>query len=85
MKVQSSVLKILLDVESGEAEVRFSDAWGLANTLWKMDILADLISDLSGELEVVTQEFEAEMDALRDQVSLKDRHLELVKSKGEVS
>jgi len=25
------------------------------------------------------------MDALRDQVSLKDRHLELVKSKGEVS
>lgn len=85
MKVKTSLISVLIDVESGEAQVDFGTAWSSANTLWKMDILADVISDMSSELEVVTQEFEGEMDALRDQVASKERHLELVKSKGEVS
>lgn len=85
MKVKTSLISVLIDVESGEAQVDFGTAWSSSNTLWKMDILADVISDMSNELEVVTQEFEAEMDALREQVASKERHLELVKSKGEVS
>jgi len=85
MKVKTNIIDVLIDVESGEAEVRFSNAWNAANTLWKMDILADVISDMSSELEIVTQEFEGEMDVLRGQVASMDRHLELVKSKEDVS
>ena len=85
MKVKTNIIDVLIDVESGEAEVRFSNAWNAANTLWKMDILADVISDMSSELEIVTDAFEDEMDSLRESASQVERHLELVKSKGEIS
>lgn len=85
MKIPTNIIQLLVDVILPQAEVRFNDVWKQEEALWKINILSDVISDLSRELEVVTEEYEREMDVLRNEVASMDRHLKIVKSKGEVS
>ncbi len=85
MKIPTNVIQVLIDVVSPQAEVRFDSVWKQQDSLWKMKILADVIYGMSSELEVVTEDYERGMSVLRNEVASMERHLELVKSKGEVS
>lgn len=82
MKVKSNIVNVLIDVESGEGSIAFSKAWEMASTLWKMDILADLMTQIESEFQACNQQFRAEMDVLREKAE-SQRHLELVKAKEE--